>query len=181
VRLRLRLRLMTSHFIMFIISRGASSQYVFPSHSHLQYTMAGSEESPFSNFGGRVRNDLLEDEYADFDGSEYLHGSSSRQGDRNRLRKRNTFFKSRANVFQEDKPGSLFTALRRWKPFGKKEEQPESNLMPEDEIDAIPVDGLRDVIGHCVYSYSRAFPQTQFYRNNSHRYRLLGLVNLILA
>jgi hypothetical protein len=149
--------------------------------------MAGSEESPFSNFRGQVRNYLLEDEYADFDGSEYLEASeyidrsSSRQGDRNRLRKRKTFFKSRANVFQDDKPDSLFRALRRWKPFGRKEEQPGSNLMPEDEVDAIPVDGLRDVIGHCVDSYSRAFPQTQFCRNNSHRNRLLRLVNLILA
>jgi hypothetical protein len=110
--------------------------------------MAGSDESPFSNFGGRVRNYLLEDEYANFDGSEYLDGSeyidgsSSRQGNRNRLRKRNPLFKSRANVSQDDKPASLFRALRRWKPFGKKEEQPGSNLMREDEVDAIPVDGL---------------------------------------
>ncbi|KAJ6094797.1 hypothetical protein N7467_002310 [Penicillium canescens] len=102
--------------------------------------MARSEESPFSNFGGRVRNYLLEDEYANFDGSEYIDGSSSRQGDRNRLRKRNPLFKSRANVFQDDKPGSLFRALRRWKPFGKKEEQPGSNLMPEDE--GIPTDAV---------------------------------------
>lgn len=143
--------------------------------------MAGSEESPFPNFVGRVRNYLLEDEYADFDGSEYLDGSASRQGDRSRLRKRNPFFKSRANVSQDDKPGSLFRALRRWKPFGKKEEQPGPNLMPEDEVGAIPVDWLRDVIGHCVDSYSRALPQTQFYRNKSHRNRVLRLVNLILA
>ncbi|KAJ5747835.1 uncharacterized protein N7511_009531 [Penicillium nucicola] len=75
--------------------------------------------------------------------SSELDGFPSRRGRTNKLQKHNPFVKSRSSIFKDNvpKPGWLTRALRQWKPFGKKDEPLESNMMLDEED--IPFDTIQ--------------------------------------